>query len=241
MRPSAAGLPARRFTYALTALVLAMGAPAGLLIVRWTSVSDHGLDSLGHEVLRDLPTFLYVTLSTVVVFSSFGYVIGRQADALVELSRTDSLTGLRNPRAFEERLAEEVARAARYREPLSLLVVDVDGLKAINDRSGHHAGDVALRAVADALRAGARQIDLTARVGGDEFAVVAPRTDAAAAAALAERIRSLVMTRGEPRLTVSIGVVTTREGQPPAAFLREVADTALYAAKRGGRNRVVSA
>jgi diguanylate cyclase (GGDEF)-like protein len=241
MRPPAAGLRARRFTHALIALVLAMGAPAGLLIVRWTSVSDHGPDSLAHEVLRDLPTFLYVTLSTVVVFSAFGYVIGRQADALVELSRTDSLTGLRNPRAFEERLAEEVARAVRYGEPLSLLVVDVDGLKAINDRSGHHAGDVALRAVADALRAGARQIDLTARVGGDEFAVVAPRTDTAAAAALAERIRSLVMARGEPRLTVSIGVVTTRDGRPSAASLREVADTALYAAKRGGRNRVVSA
>jgi diguanylate cyclase (GGDEF)-like protein len=241
MKPSAAGLRARRFSYALTALVLAMGAPAGLLVVRWTSVSDHGLASLRDEVLRDLPTFLYVTLSTVLVFSVFGYIIGRQSDVLVDLSRTDPLTGLRNPRAFEERLAEEVARAARYREPLSLLVVDVDGLKAINDRSGHHAGDLALRAVADALRAGARQTDLTARVGGDEFAVVAPRTDAAAAGALGERIRMLVMAHGNQGLTVSIGAATMSEGQPPAAFLREVADTALYAAKRRGRNRVVCA
>lgn len=241
MKRPAAGLRARRFTYALTALVLAMGAPAGLLIVRWTSVSNHGLDSLGHEVLQDVPTFLYVTLSTVLVFSAFGYVIGRQADTLVELSRTDPLTGLRNPRAFEERLAEEVARAARYREPLSLLVLDVDGLKAINDRSGHRAGDLALRAVADALRTGARQIDLTARVGGDEFALVAPRTDAAAASALGERIRSLVMAHGDQGLTVSVGVATMSGGQPPAAFLREMADTALYAAKRRGRNRVVCA
>jgi diguanylate cyclase (GGDEF)-like protein len=241
MRPSATGLGARRFSYALTAVVLALGAPAGLLLVRWTGGGDHGATSFGHEVRRDLPTFLYVTLSTMIVFSAFGYVLGRQADALMEISRTDSLTGLRNHRAFEERLAEEVARAARYREPLSLLVVDVDGLKAINDRAGHRAGDLALTAVANALRAGARRIDFTARVGGDEFAVIAPRTDAAAAAALGERIRTLATEHGPWGLTVSVGVATMSDGQPPATFLREVADTALYAAKRAGRNRVASA
>jgi diguanylate cyclase (GGDEF)-like protein len=241
MKPTAGVLRARRAAYVAVAALLALGAPAGLLVVRWADSERHDVAALVREVRSDLATFAYVTLSTIVVFSAFGYVLGRQADALLEISHADSLTGLRNRRAFEERLAEELARAARYREPLSLLVADVDGLKAINDRGGHRAGDVALRRMAEALRAGARQTDLVARVGGDEFAVIAPRTDAAAAAALAERIRSLVMTRGEFPLTVSIGVATTRGGQPPAAFLREVADTALYAAKRGGRNRVESA
>jgi diguanylate cyclase with GGDEF domain len=107
-----------------------------------------------------VPTFVYVTVSTLVVFSVFGYVLGRQADALVDLSRTDALTGLGNHRAFTERVAQEVSRAARYRLPLSLLLVDVDRLKAINDRGGHAGGDAALRLVADALRADARESDL---------------------------------------------------------------------------------
>jgi diguanylate cyclase (GGDEF)-like protein len=86
-----------------------------------------------------------------VVFSLFGYALGRQADTLLQLSRTDALTGLRNPGAFAEQFEVEVARAAHYHEPLSLLLVDVDGLKAINDRNGHRAGDLALQAVARAL------------------------------------------------------------------------------------------
>jgi diguanylate cyclase (GGDEF)-like protein len=227
MTPPAGGPRPRRYSYVFIAALLSLGAPAGLIVVRRAESSE-------------LATFVYVTLSTMVVFSAFGYVLGRQADALVELSRADALTGLSNRRAFDERLAEEVARAARYREPMSLLVADVDGLKGINDRGGHRAGDFALRQVADALRAGARQTDLVARVGGDEFAVVAPRTDEAAAASLAERIRSLV-TRGEPGLTVSIGIATMSGDQPPIGFLRQLADTALYAAKRAGRNRVMSA
>jgi diguanylate cyclase (GGDEF)-like protein len=238
---SAAGPRPRRVTYALIAAVLALGAPSGLLAVRWATGAFDGGASVVGLVSHDLPEFVYVTLSTIAAFSAFGYVLGRQADALLEMSRTDSLTGLRNHRGFEERLAEEVARATRYREPLSLLVVDVDGLKSINDHGGHHAGDLALRGVADAIRSGARQTDLTARVGGDEFAVIAPCTDAAAATALGERIRSLVIAHGAAAVTVSIGVATMSGGQPPAALLREVADTALYAAKRAGKNRVVSA
>ena len=199
------------------------------------------LAGLRREVADDLATYVYVTLSTFVVFSLFGYALGRQADTLLQLSCTDALTGLRNPRAFEERLEDETARAARYGEPLSLLVVDVDGLKGINDRNGHRAGDLALQAVARALRTGARQTDLAARLGGDEFALVAPSTSRTAAAALGERIRSLVAGDGSSSLTVSLGVVTAEPGHAAgAAALRETADAALYEAKRLGRNRVVS-
>jgi diguanylate cyclase (GGDEF)-like protein len=175
----------------------------------------------------------------MAVFALFGYVLGRQADALIRLSRTDSLTGLANPLAFEEHLAHETARAARYGEALSMLAVDLDGLKKINDAQGHRGGDLALQAVARALRRGARGSDLAARIGGDEFALLAPSTALVAASALAERVRALVAAEGIDGLSVSIGVATAQG--PPAARLREEADRALYEAKRQGRNRVVAA
>jgi diguanylate cyclase (GGDEF)-like protein len=231
----------RRFSYALIAVGLAAGAPVGLLAVRSAGMGVFGLARPIETVRGDMSTFVYVTLSTLVAFSAFGYALGRQADMLLELSRTDALTGLRNHRAFEERLVDELARAGRYREPLSLLVFDLDGLKAINDTRGHHAGDVALRALADALRLGARQTDFAARVGGDEFVLLAPRTDAPAAAALGERIRTLVAAQGVQGLTASVGVATVGAGRPTGAFLRELADSALYEAKRRGRNQVACA
>ena len=230
----------RRLLYALAGSILATGAPLGLFIVRLLGGSGFELSELRSEIADDTSTYVYVTVSTLVVFALFGYALGRQADALAELARTDALTGLRNQRLFEERLEAEAARAARYGEPLSLLLFDLDGLKAVNDRHGHAAGDAVLRAVADALRQGARQTDLAARVGGDEFALIAPSTDRHAAVALGERIRSLVAGQGGHDATVSVGIACTGRGRQPHAFLREVADTALYEAKRQGRNRVVS-
>jgi diguanylate cyclase (GGDEF)-like protein len=227
----------RRWTYSLIAIVLAAGAPCGLLLLRWAMTPDAGVPNLGRMVQQDLAEFLYVSLSTLVVFAACGHLLGRQADALVDLSRTDPLTGLRNIRAFEERLADEVVRAQRYHTPLSLLMADVDRLKAINDRGGHHAGNVALRAVANALRGDARQTDLAARVGGDEFALIAPNTDADAASGLAERVRERVAAHATG-VTISVGVATLGdECLDPVALLR-AADAALYQAKILGRNRV---
>jgi diguanylate cyclase (GGDEF)-like protein len=237
----AARLP-RRLSYTLTAVGLAAGAPVGLLAVRLATAGVVDLAGLRREIEADWPTFLYVTLSTMVVFAAFGHVLGRQADTLMDLSRTDSLTGLGNPLAFAERLEEETARVARYGEPLSLLVLDVDRLKAINDRGGHHAGDLALKAVARALHSGARQTDLAARVGGDEFALIAPSTPPRAAAALGERIQSLVAGEGISGLSVSLGVATMEQARSSdSRVLRDAADAALYKAKRQGRNLVVSA
>lgn len=233
------GLP-RRLLYAVAGTALALGAPLGLMVVRLAGTGEASSPGIGGELDKDAPTYAYVTLSTMVVFALFGYVLGRQADALVDLSRTDPLTGLGNPLAFEERLSHETARAARYGEPLSLLAVDVDGLKSINDRHGHRAGDLALQAVARALRDGARDSDLAVRVGGDEFALLAPSTPTVAAAALAERIRALVAAQRSDGLTVSLGVATVEGRDASSAHLREVADGALYEAKRRGRNRVVS-
>jgi len=232
----------RRFLYALIAIVLSAGAPVGLLVVRLAGAEQVDGAALLRELEGDRPTYLYVLLSTLAVFAAFGYVMGRQADALVKLSHTDRLTGLGNRLAFEEWLGQEAARAARYGEPLALLLADVDGLKAINDRHGHRAGDRALQAVARAFWVGARETDLPVRIGGDEFAILAPSTSRPAAVGLGERIRSLVGEQGIDGLTISLGVATLEPGRPLAAdSLREIADTALYQAKRQGRNRVVCA
>ena len=242
MTPGAAGPgPSRRLFYTAAAAVLALGAPLGLMIVRMAPAGIASLSGIREELRREAPTYGYVTVSTVMVFALFGYVVGRQADALVRLTRTDALTGLGNARAFEEQLRAETGRATRYGEPLSLLAVDVDGLKNINDRRGHRGGDLALQAVGRALRGGARVSDLAARVGGDEFALLAPSTPGVAATALAERIRGLVDAERLDGLTVSVGVATTEGPGASAAGLREAADRALYEAKRRGGNRVKNA
>jgi len=231
----------RRLRYAATGIVLALGAPLGLLGLRLAAAPEASATALRFELERDSAAFLYVTASTMVVFFAFGYVLGRQADVLADLSRTDPLTGLRNQRAFEDRLAEEVARAGRYGGPLSLLLVDVDGLKAVNDRSGHHAGNLALRAVADAMRKDGRQTDMAARIGGDEFAVLAPNTIAAEAIALGDRLRRLVAEQDAVPVTISVGVATLVAARPDAEGLLDAADAALYEAKHRGRNQVVAA
>ncbi|EFH11361.1 GGDEF domain-containing protein, partial [Teichococcus cervicalis] len=178
-------------------------------------------------------------------------------ERMEEMATTDALTGLANRRRFEEALAVEWRRCAREGQPLSLLVLDADRFKRFNDRYGHPAGDECLRLVADALASVARRPgDVAARHGGEEFALLMPKTDAAGAALLAERVRAAVADARRPHLgntpsgivTVSIGVATTRpmpETGPAgpgilsgADALLSAADRALYAAKMGGRNRI---
>jgi two-component system, cell cycle response regulator len=198
------------------------------------------------DVAADAPDYIYVGISTAVALTLFGYILGRQADRLATLSETDPLTGLSNARGLFDRLDAELARSRRYREPLALLSVDLDGLKSINDRYGHRAGDDAIRSVADVIRSELRESDLGARWGGDEFAVLAPCTSKVAALALAERIRALIPQRSTwwP-LSVSTGVVTldpnTDREDIGSATLMRAADAAMYEAKRSGRNRVVIA
>jgi diguanylate cyclase (GGDEF)-like protein len=234
----------RRWTYALVAAGLSAGAPAGLLVVRAAQEGRLSAAWARGEVAESVAVFVYVTLSTLAVFVLFGYVLGHHADRLVLLAQSDPLTGLHNARVFQERLEDEWGRARRYGHPLSLLLIDVDGLKAINDRGGHHAGDAALVRVATALRRSARQTDLVARWGGDEFGLLAPDTNGPAALRLGERfcalVREMASADRDP-MTVSVGVATTSgEAGDDAGRLRERADAALYGAKRQGRDRVVA-
>src|SRR5688572_14717092 len=147
----------RQVVYAAAGCVLALGAPAGLLAVRCLQGPPEG--GLMGVIVADLPVFAYVTASTLVVFAAFGLVLGRQADELLRRLSTDALTGLLNRRAFLERLEQEHDRSRRYPQPLSVLLLDVDSLKGINDSGGHAAGDAALRAIGDAIRGGLRATD----------------------------------------------------------------------------------
>ena len=235
----------RRLKYGALGALLSLGAPSGLALVRAAQKGASPWETLRLDLLADAPTYAYVAASTLVVFTLFGVLLGRQADRLVDLSNTDPLTGLRNARLFQARLEHEFARHLRYREPLSVLLVDLDGLKQINDRKGHAGGDAALRRVADAIRRGSRATDLAARWGGDEFALLAPHTDQAAATQLAERIRTAAVEGGEPEdgASVSIGVATLDVASSPTGpfALVAAADQALYEAKRLGKNRVWTA
>ena len=197
------------------------------------------------EITGNLPDYLYVGTSTAVALALFGFVLGNQADQLADLSETDPLTGLTNARGLHDRLDAELARLRRYREPLSLLLLDLDGLKTINDRYGHRAGDEAIRSLADVIRSQLRDTDLGARWGGDEFAVLAPNTPKDAARALGERIRALLTERiGPGPLSGSVGIASvdpaTDGGVVSKAALMRAADAALYEAKRLGKNRVIS-
>ena len=167
-------------------------------------------------------------------------------EELERLSQTDGLTRLANRRHFDRSLAREHARHLRKGTPLSLLMIDVDHFKRVNDLYGHAMGDDYLRAVARALeRDVARATDVVARYGGEEFACLLPDTDLDSARAVAEHVRAGVaelrlpnIQADTPYLTVSIGVATLEGGEHSAQALVASADTQLYAAKQAGRNRV---
>ena len=230
---------ARRSVYPLVGAALALGAPLGLLCLRATLYAwPPTLGWVALELQSERVTYAYLTVSTITVFAILGRILGRHADHLRALSSTDSLTGLANLRYFQERLRDELARARRQDGPLSVLLVDVDGLKAINDAGGHEAGDRALRIVALGLVEACRRTDFPARIGGDEFAVLAPATKASAALELAERIRATVRRIADPPIRVSVGVADVAiAGAHRGEALLAAADRALYHAKHGGRDR----
>ena len=164
------------------------------------------------------------------------------------LSVTDELTGAYNTRHVMQRLREELEFARRNQDCVSLLVIDGDCMKEVNDRFGHAEGNRLLVELTDVMRSSVRMPDVLARFGGDEFVVVLPRTCAADALIVAERLRQAVASRafktswGEPiRATVSVGVASSREHGMTGDELFRAADGALYRAKQDGRNRALRA
>jgi diguanylate cyclase (GGDEF)-like protein len=170
----------------------------------------------------------------------------RLHDIVQRQAITDDLTGLVNRRRFIEALDAEVERARSFGSPLTIVLADLDNFKQVNDEFGHHGGDVVLRAFADLIRSHVRDVDVCGRIGGEEFAIVLPETDAAGAARVAERMRSSLNEVAIPlsddaaiHVASSFGVAQLRPGQSGDDLLR-AADTALYRAKDEGKNRVVA-
>lgn len=170
-----------------------------------------------------------------------------QQNRLRELAERDGLTGLYNHRFLLEVIEKEFARSRRYHRPFSLLMIDLDGFKSINDACGHPQGDSVLKKISTLLLQTIRFIDLAARYGGDEFAILLPETDLKAASKLAQRIVAEIRKNPflyEDRvfpLSASIGVACFRSDQDSAGLLLREADQALYEAKKRGRDRVIVA
>jgi diguanylate cyclase (GGDEF)-like protein len=164
-----------------------------------------------------------------------------------QLSRADGLTQLYNHRFFQERIMEEFRRSDRFRQTLALLMIDVDDFKRINDAFGHQAGDRVLRRIARVLRESLRAVDVAARYGGDEFAIILPDTDLQQASEVAERLRRSVEKHpfmvGDTSVTLTLSLGAAAR-LPQSAVLTEelikMADHALFQAKTGGRNTVAS-
>jgi diguanylate cyclase (GGDEF)-like protein len=172
------------------------------------------------------------------VFNEMTASLRSAQERLLSLIDTDLVTGLDNHRRFQERLAQEVRRAAASGEPLSLLLMDIDRFHAYNQGHGHVEGDGALSAMAELLRSHLPSVAVAARYGGDEFAVLIPRTDAAGASELAERIRAAVAAHDEGALTLSIGVAARAESTSEPESLALAAELALAQAKQLGPDHV---
>jgi diguanylate cyclase (GGDEF)-like protein len=190
-----------------------------------------------------------VNLTGVFLLAYVGASVGREQrrarDAAIRLSTVDALTGLYNRSYFFTALEREIARGDRSGRAFCMVMLDLDDLKAVNDRFGHLAGDQVLRVVSDVVRGGVRKIDTAARYGGDEFVALLPETDPTGGWVVAEKIRQTVAEQGlpgvEPGPTVSVGVVSYPADGRSADALLVSADRAMYASKRGGKNRVARA
>jgi diguanylate cyclase (GGDEF)-like protein len=198
----------------------------------------------------DRTPFRYADLGTVQSLVLFGATAVEKAllyEQSQELAVTDGLTGLFNHREFQLRLGNEIERNQRYGHPFSLLLIDIDCFKQVNDQHGHLAGDAVLKVLAEAIKGSIRTIDIASRYGGEEFAVILPETSLAGALVVAEQIRGHVAglripaPLGQPlSRTVSVGVATAPEDANRREQLIDAADKALYLAKFTGRDRVRS-
>ncbi len=201
--------------------------------------------------------FRWVDLDLHSVTDDAGQLLGMQGlgrdvsdehderERLLAEASTDGLTGLANRRHFDEFIEQQITSAVRYHIPLSLIALDLDHFKRLNDRHGHPAGDEVLRALANVLREVSRESDLAARYGGEEFALVLPQTDASGALAVAERCAKAIQATAIPyggeiiSTTASFGVATfDRALHHDASDLLLAADKAVYAAKAAGRNTI---
>src|SRR5512145_1008030 len=208
--------------------LVARGETIGLMEV--VDAEDRRWSAQDVEFCRALCDIVAVAIRNAMLFAE-----------LQETAARDKLTGLYNRRLFEEQLEAAVARSVRTREDLALLVVDLDGLKRINDVSGHVTGDQALRTLADALRATIRATDVACRLGGDEFGVILPGSSAEDAVRVAERAQETLAEIGQGQFSFSGGIARVTPVQSSAENVYRSADLAAYRAKAAGGARTLLA
>lgn len=241
------------FGYHLTAVAvaLALGGSAGLGVAALATLAYLGVLALdpGLQAYRGADLLRFgLTIGAIWLLA---YVAGvfasgerRMRDTVLQLSRTDALTGLFNRSQLFPTLEQEVQRTRRSERGFCLLMIDLDGLKAVNDSHGHHRGDQVLRSLATVIRRSIRATDTAYRYGGDEFLVLLPETDFAGAFVVAEKIRTgveevgLATGGGDLLTSVSIGLVSCPEDGTSAEELMIAADRAMYQAKSLGKNQI---
>ncbi len=180
--------------------------------------------------------FIFISVEDVTDVASY-------EKRLMELNIKDGLTGLYNRRFLEQKLKEEMGRYKRYSRPFSIIMLDIDHFKRINDTYGHQCGDKVLQSIASTVLSHIRKTDFLARYGGEEFCCVLPETRIEQALILAERLRkavSKIKIKYKVKMTVSLGVAEARKGIDTPELLLKKADDALYRAKESGRNRVMA-
>jgi diguanylate cyclase (GGDEF)-like protein len=228
---------------------LSLSAYSLVFFLRAVVVAHFRSPDYATEVARVIPLWLFTCLITSGV-TAFGFMSLTTAKLRVELlwrAQVDELTGLLNRWALKRVAMREIQRCRRVEGSLAVVMMDLDGLKIVNDTKGHSCGDVVLQAVAGVLQETVRAHDSVARMGGDEFCVLLPETSLAEAMTVAERLRMeildmVVRYRGETvRTRASLGVASSDVSGLSWQSLMDLSDAAMYRAKREGRNRVIAA
>ena len=213
---------------AIIAPVTADDETIGVAVGEWCGSDDASMPSL------TVKAFAQSAMHTALASRNAALL-----DEVERLATRDGLTGLANRRLFEESLERETARSRRLGTPLSLLILDVDHFKQINDTYGHPAGDAVLREIGNAIAGSTKAFDVAARYGGDEFVVLLPGCNAVDASSVASRVRAEVAHQvSDAPVTVSVGVATMPDNALDSERLVAAADGALYEAKRAGRDRI---
>ena len=210
---------------------------AASVVLRIQVELDQQVDSTMLIAMLNQGSFAVVAAIAMFAFRHLQYT----QKELHDLAIHDPLTRVLNARSFSDRLGLELSRNRRYKRPLSLLYLDLDNFKALNDSRGHQTGDAALRLVADAMSRAVREADVVGRMGGDEFAVLMPETDGPLAHAAARRLADGIRASfdGTPPLSASIGIVSFTDTAAGTDDVLRRADQAMYEAKHAGKNRVV--
>jgi diguanylate cyclase (GGDEF)-like protein len=239
----------RTFYFAILAVLTTIAA----LSLAWEFwLEDPVLPMLGfaHEAEDEAERWEFVVTS--VVFTAIALIgptlMGTRMicrdralqEEVMRLSQEDHLTGLLNRRRITQLLDNEFRRARRYDSTFSIILMDIDDFKAVNDRFGHQAGDMVLKKIADVIRKGLRATDLIGRWGGEEFLILSPETDVAGGISLAEKMRTLLEAADFDEIggmTASFGVAAFNQGCDVEAIIG-LANAGLYAAKNGGKNRI---